>query len=182
MYLLISIAVRYGLQGLGRQDHRAVHPHRRTPPPRRASRSRADRGRHPGRARPGRGDGQRRGGAGGRSSPGSSGSRQTVRDTMPRLRNLGLGSPEAYSVMATATDYLPEAIGGYTRLPRQLGRLAADRERQDLADAADRPARPAGRDHGQDLRRGRPGRRRRPDRARTVPAGEVRPRLHRRRR
>ena len=43
----------------------------------------------------------------------------TVRDTMPRLRNLGLGSPEAYSVMATATDYLPEAIGGYTRLPRR---------------------------------------------------------------
>lgn len=42
----------------------------------------------------------------------------TVRETMPRLRNLGLGSPEAYSVMATATDYLPEAIGGYTRLPR----------------------------------------------------------------
>ena len=38
---------------------------------------------------------------------------------MPRLRNLGLGSPEAYSVMATATDYLPEAIGGYTRLPRR---------------------------------------------------------------
>ncbi len=44
---------------------------------------------------------------------------QTVRDTMPRLRNLGLGSPEAYSVMATATDYLPEAIGSYTRLPRR---------------------------------------------------------------
>ena len=51
--------------------------------------------------------------------PGRRGSRQTVRDTMPRLRNLGLGSPEAYSVMATATDYLPEAIGGYTRLPRR---------------------------------------------------------------
>ena len=33
---------------------------------------------------------------------------QTVRDTMPRLRNLGLGSPDAYSVMATATDYLPK--------------------------------------------------------------------------
>jgi hypothetical protein len=44
---------------------------------------------------------------------------QTVRDTMPRLRNLGLGSPDAYSVMATATDYLPEAVGAYTRLPRQ---------------------------------------------------------------
>ena len=44
---------------------------------------------------------------------------RTVRETMPRLRNLGLGSKEAYSVMATATDYLPEAISGYTRLPRQ---------------------------------------------------------------
>ena len=29
-----------------------------------------------------------------------------------------LGSPEAYSVMATATDYLPEAVGAYLRLPR----------------------------------------------------------------
>ena len=43
----------------------------------------------------------------------------TVRETMPRLRNLGLGSDQAYSVMATATDYLPEAISNYTRLPRQ---------------------------------------------------------------
>ncbi|MCW2812187.1 MAG: hypothetical protein JWP61_2645 [Friedmanniella sp.] len=43
----------------------------------------------------------------------------TVRQTVPRLRNLGLGSPEAYSVIATATDYLPEALAGYTRLPRQ---------------------------------------------------------------
>ncbi len=42
-----------------------------------------------------------------------------VRETMPRLRNLGLGSDQAYSVMATATDYLPEAISNYTRLPRQ---------------------------------------------------------------
>ncbi|MGH3464507.1 MAG: hypothetical protein ACRDP9_23820 [Kribbellaceae bacterium] len=44
---------------------------------------------------------------------------RTVRDTIPRLANLGAGSPQAYSVMATATDYLPEAIGGYLRLPRQ---------------------------------------------------------------
>jgi hypothetical protein len=44
---------------------------------------------------------------------------RTVRDTLPRLHNIGLGSLDAYSVMATATDYLPEAIGGYTRLPRQ---------------------------------------------------------------
>lgn len=43
----------------------------------------------------------------------------TVRQTMPRLRNLGLGSQEAYAVMATATDYLPEAINGYLRLPRE---------------------------------------------------------------
>src|SRR3954452_16112691 len=42
-----------------------------------------------------------------------------VRETIPRLANLGTGSPQAYSVMATATDYLPEAIGGYLRLPRQ---------------------------------------------------------------
>jgi len=44
---------------------------------------------------------------------------RTVRDTIPRLGNLGAGSPQAYSVMATATDYLPEAIGGYLRLPRE---------------------------------------------------------------
>jgi hypothetical protein len=43
----------------------------------------------------------------------------TLRETLPRLRNLGLGSPQAYSVMATATDYLPEALGGYLRLPRK---------------------------------------------------------------
>ena len=43
----------------------------------------------------------------------------TVRETLPRVRNLGLGSAEAYAVMATATDYLPEALGAYTRLPRQ---------------------------------------------------------------
>jgi hypothetical protein len=41
-----------------------------------------------------------------------------VRETIPRLGNLG-GSVQAYNVMATATDYLPEAIGGYLRLPRQ---------------------------------------------------------------
>jgi hypothetical protein len=44
---------------------------------------------------------------------------RTVRDTIPRLSNLGSGSTEAYNVMATATDYLPEAVGGYLRLPRQ---------------------------------------------------------------
>lgn len=43
---------------------------------------------------------------------------RTVRDTLPRLQNLGLGSYDAYSVVATATDYLPEAIGAYLRLPR----------------------------------------------------------------
>ncbi len=45
---------------------------------------------------------------------------RVVRDTIPRLPNLGAGSPQAYSVMATATDYLPEAVGGYLRLPRQF--------------------------------------------------------------
>jgi hypothetical protein len=44
---------------------------------------------------------------------------RVVRDTVPRLETLGQGSPQAYNVMATATDYLPDAIGGYLRLPRQ---------------------------------------------------------------
>ncbi len=44
---------------------------------------------------------------------------RTVRETLPRVRNLGLGSAEAYAVTATATTYLPEALQAYTRLPRQ---------------------------------------------------------------
>ena len=58
--------------------------------------------------------------AGGRRLPGDAGSCRTVRDTIPRARQLGSGSPQAYSVMATATDYLPEAVGGYLRLPREF--------------------------------------------------------------
>lgn len=42
-----------------------------------------------------------------------------VRQTLPRLDRLGAGSAQAYNVMATATDYLPEAISGYLRLPRE---------------------------------------------------------------
>lgn len=41
-----------------------------------------------------------------------------VRQALPRLGLLGLGSYDAYAVVATATDYLPEAIGAYLRLPR----------------------------------------------------------------
>ncbi|WP_232678022.1 hypothetical protein [Nocardioides sp. R-C-SC26] len=44
---------------------------------------------------------------------------RTINATLPRLRNLGLGSQEAYSVVATATTYLPESVGAYLRLPRQ---------------------------------------------------------------
>lgn len=44
---------------------------------------------------------------------------RTINDTLPRLRNLGLGSMDGYSVVATATTYLPEAVGGYLRLPRE---------------------------------------------------------------
>jgi hypothetical protein len=40
-----------------------------------------------------------------------------VGQTVPRLDNLGPGSAQAHSVMATATNYLPEALGGYLRLP-----------------------------------------------------------------
>jgi hypothetical protein len=42
-----------------------------------------------------------------------------VRETIPRLDQLGAGSYQAHSVVATATSYLPEAVGGYLRLPRQ---------------------------------------------------------------
>ena len=41
-----------------------------------------------------------------------------VRATLPRLSALGLGSADAYAVVATATSYLPEAVAGYLRLPR----------------------------------------------------------------
>lgn len=44
---------------------------------------------------------------------------RTIHQTLPRLRDLGLGSEEGYAVVATATDYLPEAIQGYLRLPRE---------------------------------------------------------------
>ncbi|MFK5633765.1 hypothetical protein [Ornithinimicrobium sp. LYQ103] len=42
----------------------------------------------------------------------------TVRDTVPRLKKI-TGSELGYTVIATATDYLPEAIGSYQRLPRR---------------------------------------------------------------
>lgn len=41
-----------------------------------------------------------------------------IRDTLPRMTSVGLGTSESFAVMATATDYLPEALGGYLRLPR----------------------------------------------------------------
>ncbi|MCL1838925.1 MAG: hypothetical protein FWG47_06400 [Propionibacteriaceae bacterium] len=41
-----------------------------------------------------------------------------IQKALPRLEHLGLGSYDAYSVIATATDYLPEAVGAYLRLPR----------------------------------------------------------------
>lgn len=43
---------------------------------------------------------------------------RTVRETLPRLDQLGPGSAEAHAVLATATSYLPEALGAYLRLPR----------------------------------------------------------------
>jgi hypothetical protein len=42
----------------------------------------------------------------------------TVRDTVPRLKRIS-GSDLGYTVIATATDYLPEAVGAYQRLPRR---------------------------------------------------------------
>lgn len=43
----------------------------------------------------------------------------TIRETLPRLSQIGLGSYDGFSVMQTATDYLPEALDNYLRLPRE---------------------------------------------------------------
>ena len=42
-----------------------------------------------------------------------------VRNTLPRIDTLGWSSADAYAIVATVTDYLPEALDGYLKLPRQ---------------------------------------------------------------
>ena len=42
----------------------------------------------------------------------------TLRDTLPRLGQLGMGSSQAHAAVQTAASYLPEALGAYLRLPR----------------------------------------------------------------
>ncbi|MET0921080.1 MAG: hypothetical protein ABWY77_07770, partial [Acidimicrobiia bacterium] len=42
----------------------------------------------------------------------------TVRQTIPRLDQLGTSSVQAHAVVRTATSYLPEAVAAYLRLPR----------------------------------------------------------------
>ena len=42
----------------------------------------------------------------------------TLRDTLPRLDQLGRGSSQAHAAVQTAASYLPEALGAYLRLPR----------------------------------------------------------------
>jgi hypothetical protein len=44
----------------------------------------------------------------------------TVRETIPRLDQLGAGSVQAHAVLRTATSYLPEALAAYLRLPRDF--------------------------------------------------------------
>ncbi|MDN4641842.1 hypothetical protein QCD70_16455 [Agreia sp. PsM10] len=44
----------------------------------------------------------------------------TVAVMVPRLDQLGGGSAQAHTVVSTATSYLPEAVGGYLRLPRDF--------------------------------------------------------------
>jgi hypothetical protein len=57
----------------------------------------------------------------------------TVRDTIPRLNQLGGGTRDAHSVMATVTSYLPEALGAYLRLPRSYAdRRPVDKGRTSL--------------------------------------------------
>ena len=35
---------------------------------------------------------------------------RTIREILPRLATLGVGSQDAYAVVATATNYLPESV------------------------------------------------------------------------
>ncbi|MFV0254116.1 MAG: hypothetical protein ACK5H2_12385 [Beutenbergiaceae bacterium] len=53
---------------------------------------------------------------------------RTVTEMVPRLDRLGMGSQQAHTVVATATSYLPEAVGAYLRLPRSFAdtRVVAD--------------------------------------------------------
>ena len=103
---------------------------------------------------------------------------RTVRDTIPRLSNLGAGSQQAYNVMATATDYLPEAVDGYLRLPRQWAdSRPVDRGKTSLMILIDQLDLLAA-TMEQGLRRRMPCRCRRAGRARPVPGREVRHRLH----
>jgi hypothetical protein len=44
----------------------------------------------------------------------------TLRETLPRLDQVGRGSSMAHSAVQTATSYLPEALGAYMRLPRSF--------------------------------------------------------------
>jgi hypothetical protein len=42
----------------------------------------------------------------------------TIRETLPRADALGPGSAQAHTLVQTATDYLPEALEAYLKLPR----------------------------------------------------------------
>jgi hypothetical protein len=42
----------------------------------------------------------------------------TIRETLPRADALGPGSARAHTLVQTATDYLPEALDAYLKLPR----------------------------------------------------------------
>ena len=84
----------------------------------------------------------------------------------PRLDRLGAGSRQAHTVVATATSYLPEAVGGYLRLPRDFAdRRVVSKGKTSLMVLCDQLDL-LGRHAGQDLRRRLPRGRQRPRRAR----------------
>ena len=68
---------------------------------------------------------------------------RTVDEMAPRLDRLGAGSRQAHTVVATATSYLPEAVGGYLRLPRDFADRRVVSKGKTSAHGALRPARPA---------------------------------------
>lgn len=58
---------------------------------------------------------------------------RAVRAAIPLTEREGMGSQDVYAIMATATDYLPEALSAYIRLPRDWAdRRPVDRGRTAL--------------------------------------------------
>lgn len=64
----------------------------------------------------------------------------TIKATLPRIGNLPAGGMDAYTLLRTATNYLPEAVTVYMRLPTKyaVGEKTAEQELSRQLDLLDR--------------------------------------------